>query len=45
MLIGGEIIKHVAKIDICHFAQGDDMRNADAALSAQSSIAVIIAPD
>jgi len=45
MLIGGEIIKHVAKIDICHFAQGDDMRHAHVALSAQLSIAVIIAPD
>jgi len=29
MLIRGGIIQHVAKIDICHFARGDDMRHTD----------------
>jgi hypothetical protein len=31
LLVGGEIVKHVAEIDVGHIAEGNEMRKADAA--------------
>ena len=43
--IVGEIVQHVAEIDVGHVAERHKMREADAAADAQSSTVVTMAPD